>query len=350
MDNQLEDATSLQPNVYGPITAGQVYERTFALLRKNLKLFFGIVLVAVGVEVVIGTVLGFSGIWTRRTVGGNFSPVLMAPLALLGAAMIYVFTQIIQGALFFATRAQLAGAPVNVGEACGLAANKVGKIVGISLLVALRMLGYLVLFYSAFAVVVLVVALMFGGAGHLVGGLPFRSGVPISIGMYVVFGLFGAVFLMFYLVCILWLLARYALAIPACLGEGLGVGDSIRRSLQLTAKSKGRIYALFVGVAAAWIAITLITLPIQLLSAMAALRNATMAPAMVGAISFGLAGFRIVTGGIVIAFIGIATTLCYFDLRVRKEQFGAAPLDGTASPVPAITLVPVEPANPGPSV
>jgi len=49
---------SPRPNVYGPITPSEMFERTAALLRENFKLFFGIALVVLGVEIVVGGVLG----------------------------------------------------------------------------------------------------------------------------------------------------------------------------------------------------------------------------------------------------------------------------------------------------
>jgi hypothetical protein len=52
MNDQTMIPNPSQPNVYGPITAGQMFERTFRLLRENFKLFFGIVLILVGVHIV----------------------------------------------------------------------------------------------------------------------------------------------------------------------------------------------------------------------------------------------------------------------------------------------------------
>lgn len=338
MNDTLAVSGFSQPNVYGPITAGQVYERTFTMLRKNFKLFFGIVLVAIGVEVVVGAVLGFGGIWTRHAAGASSvaKVVFMAPIALVGGCLIYVFSQIVQGALFFATKAQLAGMPVNVGEACRLAADKVGRIVGISLLVALRMIGYLLLFYFIFAVLVFIVAIMFGGFAHFAGHFPVHSASAPSFGVYAVLALLGMMFFIAYLAGIFWLIARYSASIPACLEENLGVTDAIRRSIQLTAKSKGRIYALLLGVACVWIAITAVTLPIQFISASMAVKTHHIAPAMVGFIALLVAAFRIVVSGILIGFIGVATALCYYDLRARKEGFGALPPLNNPVVIPAI--------------
>jgi hypothetical protein len=46
----------------------------------------------------------------------------------------------------------------------------------------------------------------------------------------------------------------------------------------------------------------------------------------------------IVISALVMVFIGIATALCYYDLRVRKEGFGIVTL-----PPPAVPIPPAEP-------
>ena len=46
----------------------------------------------------------------------------------------------------------------------------------------------------------------------------------------------------------------------------------------------------------------------------------------------------IVMSALVMVFIGIATALCYYDLRVRKEGFGVVP-----PPPPAVPIVAAEP-------
>lgn len=326
-----------QPNGYGPLTARQLYERTFALLREDFRLFFGIVLIVIGVEIVVGTVLGLGGVWTRHTgTAGPIARVLfLVPIALMGGALIYLFTQIIQGALFFATRSKLTGPPLSVGEACQMAAAKLGRIVGISALVALRMFGYMILFYLAMTMVLVIAVALLGGATHFAGQLQQYASSPAPSGVYVLAVLCGLVFLLGYLVFLLWLVARYALSVPACLAEDLRVTDAIRRSIRLSARSRERIYAVLVGAFCLWIAVTLLTLPVQL---MGAAMGAHAHHISHGAEFLGLllAGFRMVVSGILIAFMGVATTLCYYDLRARKEGFGAASSWNDIGPGPVI--------------
>jgi hypothetical protein len=330
------------PNVYGPITPSQMFERTFALLRENAKLFFGIVLVVIGVEIVVGGVLGGNGLWMARTAIGT-APITRAlfsvPLLLLGAALIYIFTQIIHGALFIATEAKLASAPITVGEACRLAADKAGRLVGISILVALRIFGYMLLFYFVLAIVGLMGALMFGGFNHLADRVRFHSGQMQFFGVGALLGIFLLALLVLYIAALFWLVIRYAVAIPAALAEDLRVTDAIRRSIHLSRGSKGRLLALFLVVACIWIAFVAVTLPVQLMAAHHGLMHSTATLGTPGVLNFGVAAIRIFLSWIVIAFTGVATALCYYDLRVRKEGFGATVA------TPALDFYPTPPSS-----
>ncbi len=305
-----------------------MFERTFALLRDNPKLFFGIAAVLFGVEIVIGGVLGGSGLWMMRSSVGTVAMTRMLvtfPLALLGGLMIYVFTQIIQGALFLATQARLAKTPMTVGEACRLAADKIGRLVGISILVALRMFGYMLLLYFGLAIVGVIVALMFGGFAHLAGNLRINPGVAhgpaqlLGAGALVLFFLLALGVL--YILALLWLFARYAIAIPSALAENASVTEAIRRSIHLTRGSKGRLYALFLAVFGVYILIAAVALPVQMMILHATAHRVAAAP--LTALLMLLPIFENLVGVVVITFVGIATALCYFDLRVRKEGFGA---------------------------
>jgi hypothetical protein len=335
---------SPQSNVYGPITPTQMFERTATLLRENSKLFFGIVAVVIGVEIMVGGVLGGSGIWMRRSAvdaAPMMKALVMAPLMLLGGFLVYIFTQIIQGALFLATQAKLAGSPTSVGEACRLAAEKAGRLVGISVLVALRILGYILLIDFAAGILLFFVALAFGGFSHVAGQIPLHFGRGASLGVGVFAALFLLVLLVIYLCVLFWLVIRYAVAIPAALAENLPVMEAIRRSIQLTRRSKGRLFALFLGIAAVWIVLAAITVPLQLMAARSGLMHST-----VGILNLAAGIIRILFSWVLVAFAGVATALCYYDLRVRKEGFGvvmiAPTLELPSEPRPSAPDGPIE--------
>ena len=313
---------SPRPNLYGPITPSEMFERTSALLRENFKLFFGIALVVLGVEIVVGGILGGTGIWMGHFTAGAgpiAKALFMVPVTLLGAAVIFIFMQIVQGALFIATQAKLASTPMSVGEACRLAAEKAGRLIGIALLVALRMFGYALLFYTAVGIPLLAITLVPGIFAHS----SLRFGHTPSPGLIVFFGFFLLVFFVLYLFAFLWLYARYALSIPAGLAENASVTEAIRRSIHLTRGSKGRLYALFLVTFGIYVVIAAVIFPVQIMALHGA--NAHGITPTTIQITAMLIGFlEDVVSAIVITFVGVATALCYFDLRVRKEGFGAA--------------------------
>ncbi len=318
MNDIVIPSNSRQRNIYGPITPGEMFERTFALLRENPGLFFGIVLVVIGVEILVGAVLGVSGFWTGHYNMGAapIAKVLFeAPLVLIGAALVYIFTQIIQGALFLATRAKLANAAMTVGEACSLAANKTGRLVGISILVALRVIGYMLLLDIAAGFLLFLPVLALGGAAHLTGMFRAGHGPLVGAGIFYVFFMLAVIAA--YIAVMFWVVLRYAVAIPAALEEDLPITEAIHRSITLSRGSKGRLLALYLAVAGVWIVMAAFTVPLQLMARHGVTGHAGFL--------FAAAAIRILFSWLLIAFVGVATALCYFDLRVRKDGFGAAP-------------------------
>jgi hypothetical protein len=333
-----------QSNIYGPITAGQMFERTFTLLRENFKLFFGIVLILIGVHIVAMGVFGGSEFWMIRSNGGLPSAagvLLMLPIFVIGGVLFFIFILIIQGAFFVAARARLSGAAMTVGDACKLAADKAGKLTGIALLILLRSIGYVLLFYIASLVVLVAIALLFGGLHLASGTVPFAIGHGASLGLIAMAFVLGLLWLVLYALFLLWLYARYALSVPAALAENSSITGSIRRSVELTRGSKGRLYAMLLSILGAYIVVDAVLFPVELMAFNPFHPHpagiAAMGPGMV-ALSSVIGIFSIVVSALVMVFIGIATALCYYDLRVRKEGFGIL-----TPPPPAVAVAPAEP-------
>jgi hypothetical protein len=317
-----------------------MFERTLTLLRENFKLFFGIVLILVGVEIVFGGLtagfFGANGLLMGRSSIGSPSLgriLFLMPIMFVGGVLVFILIQIIQGALFIATRARLANTQITVGDACKLAADKAGRLIGISLLIIIRVIGYVLLFGIGFAVLFGIIG-VFSGLMHAAAGNPFSRGHHASLGVVVFFLLFIVVGVIAYLLFWLWLASRYALSIPAALAENLSVTESIRRSIHLSHGSRGRLYALFLAIVVADLAIASVTVPFQLM-----LGHGTFGQhgAVFGATAMLLAGFRILVSALIVAVMGVAAALCYYDLRARKEGFGVV------TPAPAVPITPAEP-------
>lgn len=317
--------TSPSPsNIYGPISARQMFERTFDLLRAHPKLFSGIGLLLFGIELVLRGIVGGSELWIERFVVG--APVLRAmfivPLGFLAGGLIYIFAQIVKGAVFYATRSNLINNSIKIGEACNLAAAKAWRLVAIAILAALRIFGFALLGYLA-AIIPLVIAAV--TAGVFTRGIARASVLSLRSGHLAGAAIFLAlcfILAIAYCIFIIWIVLRYSVAVPAALEENLHANDSIRRSIQLTRGGKGRLIALYVAIFAFYIAVLCLILPIQLTSLHIAQAHVGVLPpafhwwAALGSV------IVIFAGSVVVVFAGIATTLCYFDLRVRKEGFG----------------------------
>lgn len=336
----MNDSTNLPvspaPNRYGPVTAGEMLECTAALLRENFKLFFGIVLVFIGAEIVFFAILGGSGFWVGHSIVGT-APLarvlVIVPTMFVGGIIVFIIGVIVQGALFIATDTRIVGAQISIGEACRRAAEKTGRLVGIGLLIVLRTIGYFFLFGVAVLVIFLAITL----AAH-VGNL-FRPNIyhasmlGIGIGILAVLVLI-ALYAIFYF----WLFGRYALAVPATMAEDLSVTDSIRRSVRLSSHSRGRLYALLVAVICIELGMIAVTVPFQLMGMHSTMLHPVTPGGAFTVLTILLQIFQVVVGGIVFAIMGVATAVCYYDLRVRKEGFGASPAPPPEAPV--VSFVP----------
>jgi hypothetical protein len=108
---------------------------------------------------------------------------------------------------------------------------------------------------------------------------------------------------------------RYALAVPACVVENLKARPAIKRSIQLTQGSRGRIFVLGLLIAVIQIGLVLLT---QLFFVLAAVKQHGVLPAWVRVL-------QQVVGFFTNTFIGpmwaTGLTLFYYDQRVRKEGF-----------------------------
>lgn len=324
MDNPAIGATSPSPNPFGPFSARQVLERTVSIIGNAPGLFFGIAVLLLAVELAIAMVIGVSEFILHRAGTTILQGAFFVLLILVGVALIYVFAALIRGAVFIATRARMQAQSMTIGEACGQAMQRTGRLVAVCILIALRLIGYALLAYAIAFVVGLASALMTGISMHGMGastGIHFdRAHLAAMGGFFLVLLVLVAATLVF--MC--WIFLRYSVAIPASLEENLPAGDAIRRSIQLTRHGKGRLLAVYAAVVAVGIAAFAVTLPAQWMLAhagavsMASIRTRLLIQVFVN-----------VVNTVILVFAGVGVTLCYFDLRVRKEDYGRS----QASPV-----------------
>ncbi len=108
---------------------------------------------------------------------------------------------------------------------------------------------------------------------------------------------------------------RYSLAIPACVVEDLKARTALRRSIDLSLGSRGRIFVLGVLVFVIQIALVLIT---QSFFIFLAFKNRLVMPVW-AQIAQQIVAFA--TNSFIAPMYSIGLTLFYYDQRVRKEGF-----------------------------
>jgi hypothetical protein len=261
-----------------PLSVGEILDRTFSLYRRNFLLFVGI----------------------------------SAIPHLLVLAM-----QFVQIAL---TSAAKVVAPVPTTEFQGASAGFI--IAGVAGAILLVIVGIIVYF----------VAYLFSQGGTVYAVSELYLGRTTTIGQSLsrmrgeLLSLFGVVFLngLVTILCFLLLVipgiymtCRLCVCIPAALLENLGPRESLERSFGLTKDNAGRAFLIFLlYVVVLYAALFLFDIPFGV-----AMQSAAKDPAMLRVWTALMQVGNFVATVLVTPIFTIATSIFYFDLRVRKEAF-----------------------------
>lgn len=302
-----------ETNSYGPITPSELLQRTFVMYWERPRLVFGLILIVAAVQMIATGVITSSIAFLHQRANMQATPLqwfVLICIFLLAMLLVYTVTQVVQGAFFYIVASKLQDRQLTVGEACGHALNRLGHLIGVSMQVALRVLGYAILIGLILDVIGIVV---FFSLRSAMGGTLYTTGWE---GYAVILVPLVVTLLAIYAAAIFWVIARYAISIPACLAENLPSSAAIRRSIMLSSNSRSRIYAMYAFVLMLMVASVVIALPLGLLA---------MHPGTHSSLFFfwNAAGsaVHLFFGAWMVSFSGIATTLCYYDLCSRKEAF-----------------------------
>ena len=261
---------------------------------------------------------------TRTTPQAQAAIFSLAFLALL--CIFWIAHAIALGAATHAVAEAYLGRQTTVSASYGSLRGKVWRLLGVIFNVGFRIFGIFVL--------VIFVAAM--GVGLLVAATATRLGGQTTAGIIAALFMlvaFGAGFAL-----VIYLALRYAVAVPAMLLEDLRVFAAIRRSVQLTAGYRGRLFiAAFLMTIIGYVGVMVFQGPFWIAAVFAArygnwpawLNFATAASGAIGAA---------ITGPLLM----IVLVLSYYDARIRKEAFDLqflmssldhpAPAPGTVSP------------------
>ncbi len=255
-----------------PLSLGEILDRTFSLYRRHFLLFLGIAaipnLLTLGLNLVQVFVLRPQAVGTKGAAFAAPSSGLLA-FGIVGA-IIGVFVYVVaylfaQGGTIYAVSDLYLGRPTTIGASLRRMWGQLLNLLGVSIL-------------NGLAVVIAAIFLIIPGI---------------------------------YVAC------RLITCVPAALLEDLGARESLERSFALTKDNAGRAFVIyFLYIALLYAAILLFAIPFGIMVALAAKDPGVLRMAM-ALMQVG----NFFAGVLVMPFFLIASSVFYYDLRVRKEAF-----------------------------
>jgi len=249
-----------------PLSLGEILDRTFTLYRRNFLLFFGI-----------------TALPQLLVLGFNLCEVLLAGRP--------------------GTPRVMSGTVIGLGIIGGL----VGFIV------------YLVAYLFAHGGTVYAISDLYLGRNTSIGASlrRMRGQAGSLLGVLMLNGLVVMVAFIFLIIPGVYAACRLIICIPAALLENLGPRESLERSFALTKDNAGRSFVIYLLYFAVFYAIFfLLAFPFMLAVGLSA-RNPAMMTLWTMLMQIGTSLAAI----LVTPIFTIASTVFYYDLRIRKEAF-----------------------------
>jgi hypothetical protein len=258
-----------------PLALGEILDRTFSLYRRHFMLFLGItaipnlLVLAYNLATTMMTKFPVAPVpvpaeqLQARAPSGLFALGFGgAIIALLIYWIVYLFAQ---GGTVYAVSELYLGRTTTIRESLGRVRGQILNLMGVTLLNGLAVMGAMIFF--------------------------------IIPGIYVA--------------------CRLVTCVPAALLEDLGPRSSLERSFKLTKDNAGRAFVIFLlYMILIWAAASLLTWPFAA-GLVASLKDPAMLRIWLALTQVG----SFVAGVLVGPFLTIATSVFYYDLRVRKEAF-----------------------------
>lgn len=329
------------PHPWGPFTAGDILRRTFHLYREHPALFLSISFLSGALNFVIQAPnqilnyflrvhppVGIAAVFAR-----GLLQMSLGIIVLLAASFVYAITH---GVMYTMVASLRRGTVPTLSTALDAVTPRIARLAGGYLLVILRVLGWTILVVAPLMIVVVLAITLIPGIG-VGGGAGAGTASAASIGIAVVLVLLVIVLVLPF---VIWLLLRYAVFVPVVLEENLGANAAIRRSIELTRRAKGRLLAVYATV-------VLISLPFIVLGGLiGALSAKHHSPSLLMLLVAVLLAGSVYGAFLVTPVLGIGFSLCYFDLRARKDVAPAPPPSlATPAPDPPLEVAPPLPLS-----
>jgi hypothetical protein len=290
-----------------PLGLGDIYDASFKIIRFNPKATVGsavlVAVVAMAIPVVVTALLTVLVDLSLDQSNGDLSTAQELGYAGSGASLVLgtllqsVGLILVTGMIAHVAAAAAIGRRLSLGEAWAATRGSRWRLVGLTVLLALMLIGIVLLYVGAW---VLVIAL-----------LPTWAIV-----------LFGIVSFPLFVVFLFWFWIRvYYLPVPALMIERIGVTAAIGRGFRLTRKQFWRTFGIalltfMVGAVAGGLLSTPFSIAAQIVPyAMESSRYAVLLGVVLAAIG------SVVQTAFVAPFTAAVTTLQYLDQRMRKEAY-----------------------------
>jgi uncharacterized membrane protein len=293
-----------------PLSLGEILDRTAQLYRSNFVLFAGIASVYAGIVLALNLVqIGLTALLT------SLHMTQLAPLFLIGwALLILPLIFICAGAAMAANNRAVAwvnlGQPATIRGAYMSILPRLGRYLWLMTIATFICYLPFVLIFGLYGAFLLAYAGSKGLLTHAAAGGDPQTAIVIA-GATVAFFLLCLPALIYAVVMAL----RYSLAVPASVVEDLKARKALRRSVELSKGSLGRIFLLGLLIAIIQIGLALVT---QMFFIVAAVKEHGVLPLWVQ-VAQQVVGF--LTNSFIGPMYATGLTLFYYDQRIRKEGF-----------------------------
>jgi hypothetical protein len=290
-----------------PMSLGEILDRTAQLYRQHFLLFVGISAVYAGVLLVLSLIqIGISQLLNAQHLIDRQLWISLASLVL-----ILPVTMIVAGTAVAANNRAVAW--VNVGQPA--------TIRGAYKSILPRMWSYVWLVFLVLAIIWTPFVLIYGGYLLFMWKFGIFNAAQSKHPDPQAIMLMGGVSILFFLLILAWIIyailmgLRYSLAVPACVVESLSARKAMRRSIELSKGSRGRIFLL--GLMILIIEFGLVALS-QGFFIYAAFKNHMILPVWAQILQQAV-GF--LTNSFIGPMYATGLTLFYYDQRIRKEGY-----------------------------
>jgi uncharacterized membrane protein len=297
-----------------PLTLGEILDRTAELYRSNFLLFAGISSIYAGIILVLSLMqIGAQQAALSLHTGPKLNTGLIV-VSVIGIVVLWLAIFVAGGLAVAAnTRAVgwvYLGEPASIGAAYRTILPRTGRYLWLLTITYFLAWFPCVLIYGAYAALILVYARS--------KGLFTPHASPPDPQMMVIFVVSSVVFIFLLIGALVYgiiMSLRYSLAISACTVEDLTARAAIRRSIQLSKGSRGRIFMLALLAVIIQLGLTGIT---QAFFIVVGLKNHGVLPVWMSVMQQFLA---FLTNTFVGPIFATGFTLFYYDQRVRKEGY-----------------------------